>query len=102
MVEDVIRGFENTIDGICSSEGSTDQDDILAVETCNKETNTVQMKYPKALTGSGKSHHAIGMEFEIISAHDYFLKMSLVLRKPVFGVSDQVPHKPGCTITEDG
>ena len=29
-------------------------------------------------------------------------KMSLVLRKPVFGVSDQVPHKPGCTVTEDG
>ena len=28
--------------------------------------------------------------------------MSLVMRKPVFGVSDQVPHKPGCTITEDG
>ena len=22
--------------------------------------------------------------------------MSLVVRKPVFGVSDQVPHKPGC------
>ena len=74
MVEDVIRGFENTIDGICSSEGSTDQDDILAVETCNKETNTVQMKYPKALTGSAKSHHAIGMEFEIISAYVYLEK----------------------------
>ena len=29
-------------------------------------------------------------------------KMSLVLRKPVFGVSDQVQHKPGCTATEDG
>ena len=28
--------------------------------------------------------------------------MSLVLRKPVFGVFDQVPHKPGCTATEDG
>ena len=28
--------------------------------------------------------------------------MSLVLRKPVFGVSDQVRHKPGCTATEDG
>ena len=29
-------------------------------------------------------------------------KMSLVVRKPVFGVSDQVRHKPGCTIKEDG
>ena len=27
--------------------------------------------------------------------------MSLVVRKPVFGVSEQVPHKPGCTATED-
>ena len=29
------------------------------------------------------------------------IHMSLVLRKPVFGVSDQVPHKPGCTTTKD-
>ena len=31
--------------------------------------------------------------------------LSLVVRKPVFGVSDQVRHKPGkpgCTATEDG
>ena len=28
--------------------------------------------------------------------------MSRVMRKPVFGVSDQVQHKPGCTVTEDG
>ena len=37
------------------------------------------------------------------SAIDYlYLYMSLVVRKPVFGVSDQVRHKPGCTTTEDG
>ena len=29
-------------------------------------------------------------------------EMSNVVRKPVFGVSDQVRHKPGCTATEDG
>ena len=28
--------------------------------------------------------------------------MSLVVRKSVFGVSEQVRHKPGCTFTEDG
>ena len=28
--------------------------------------------------------------------------MSLVLKKPVFGVSDQVQHKLGCAVTEDG
>ena len=30
------------------------------------------------------------------------LYMSLVVRKPVFGVSDQVRLKPGCTAAEDG
>ena len=28
--------------------------------------------------------------------------MSLVVRKPVFRVSDLVRHKPGCTVTDDG
>ena len=28
--------------------------------------------------------------------------MSLVVRKPVFGVSDLVRHKPGCAVIEDG
>ena len=28
--------------------------------------------------------------------------LSLVVRKPVFRVFNQVPHKPGCTATEDG
>ena len=26
----------------------------------------------------------------------FYYEMSLVVRKPVFGVSDLVPHKPGC------
>ena len=30
------------------------------------------------------------------------MHLSLVVRKPVFGVPDQVRHKPGCTATEDG
>ena len=32
----------------------------------------------------------------------FLRKLSLVLRKLVFGVSDLVRHKPGCTATEDG
>ena len=28
--------------------------------------------------------------------------LSFVVRKPVFGISDQVRHKPGCTTTQDG
>ena len=31
-----------------------------------------------------------------------FLVISEVMRKPVFGISNQVRHKPGCTATEDG
>ena len=30
------------------------------------------------------------------------LQISLVVRKPVSGISDLVRHKPGCTATEDG
>ena len=37
--------------------------------------------------------------FLLLNTHHY---LSLVVRKPVFGVSDQVRHKPGCAATEDG
>ena len=40
------------------------------------------------------------LESELETSHKG--KMSLVVRKPVFGVSDQVRYKPGCTATEDG
>ena len=36
--------------------------------------------------------------FQILARY----QLSLVVRKPVFGVSDQVWHKPGCAITEYG
>ena len=45
------------------------------------------------------------VDFLFLKIHGDFsgdLKMSLVVRKPVFGVFDLVPHKPGCTATEDG
>ena len=32
----------------------------------------------------------------------YVSYLNLVLRKPVFGVFEQVRYKPGCTATEDG
>ena len=32
----------------------------------------------------------------------HFYDISHVVRKPVFGVSDQIRHKPVCTATEDG
>ena len=34
-------------------------------------------------------------------SHDSY-DMSLVVRKPIFRVSDQLRHKPGCMATEDG
>ena len=42
----------------------------------------------------------------ILAQHLYFIVfqtilMRRVMRKPVFGVSGQVRHKPGCTTTED-
>ena len=40
-----------------------------------------------------------GNSLLFIFNHHY---MSLVVRKPVFGVSDQVGHKSGCRHTEDG
>ena len=30
------------------------------------------------------------------------LYLSLVARKPVFGISNEVWHKPGCATTQDG
>ena len=38
----------------------------------------------------------------LLSVWHRLLHMSLVVRKPIFGVSDQVLHKPGCAATEDG
>ena len=35
------------------------------------------------------------------SATQYICKMSIVLRKPVFGIFDQVRHKSGSTVIED-
>ena len=53
-----------------------------------------------------KRHVARCREIAYIKANSTLFEphynMSLVVRKPVFGVADQAPHKPGCTTTEDG
>ena len=36
-----------------------------------------------------------------VNFYSIFYHLSLILRKPVFRVSDLVRHKPGCTATED-
>lgn len=49
MVEDVIQGLERTLEKACSvSEGSTDHEDMLRTETCDKQTNTINMRVPSA------------------------------------------------------
>ena len=53
--------------------------------------------------------HFIGLECPKVNVHFgnvdlprvSAVTLSLVLRKPVFGVSDQVRHIPGCQTTED-
>ena len=44
----------------------------------------------------GDSYEYLPLNLEEIS------KIGLVVRKPVFGVSDQVRHKPVCRTREDG
>ena len=48
---------------------------------------------------SDKGLHCLQICLHLLEAHTH---MNHVMRKPVFGVSDQVGHKPGCTDTEDG
>ena len=50
--------------------------------------------YPQSMVEKkGKTVHPVNSSFTI---------MNRVMRKPVFVVSDQVQHKPGCSATEDG
>ena len=53
------------------------------------------------MVSNGISFHRVETNKIIPKSSDKHHNMSLVVRKPVFGVSDQVPHKPGCAFTED-
>ena len=46
-------------------------------------------------------HMLFRSSYSYIRAFFQWDHMSLVVRKPVLGVSDQVRHKRGCTTTED-
>lgn len=60
MVEDVIRGFEKTLEGVCSSEGSTDHEDPLRTETCDKETNTINVRMQQVAESGRRSQSSEG------------------------------------------
>ena len=52
-----------------------------------------------ATAGSDAGKKSSGKLFFLQGLH---LLLSLVVRKPGFGVFEQVPHKLGCTAIEDG
>ena len=53
-------------------------------------------------SGINFATYNIGVSTKCTNAVIVNKQMSLVVRKPVFGVSDLVPHKPGCITTQDG
>ena len=48
------------------------------------------------------SNESIVLPIKFLIVFSNLNYLSLVVRKPDFGVSDQVLHKPGCTASEDG
>ena len=75
----------------------------------NQETKSSTLKLDEATSGEPSSTEMENKEnasaspglfsFVFACLHNV-LYLSLVVRKPVFGVSDQVRQKPGCPITE--
>ena len=62
-------------------------------------TTTTTTKTTTTTTTTTKQHYYMFKGSEL-TTRPY--NLSLVVRKPVFGVSDQVRHKPECAATEDG
>ena len=79
------------------------------------DRKSVTYQYPQWAIGVGWSLASISVicipivfAYRIWNAEGTFKEvcnlydLSLVVGKSVFGVSDQIPQKPGCTATEDG
>ena len=64
---------------------------------CNEDKGIDQLRVYQAADLRFWFHMYAENRFRHDKAH-----MSLVVRKPVFGVSDLVGHKPGCAVLEDG
>ena len=60
--------------------------------------------YDVLSTSRGSSHCVASMHTKMILhiLKEALSHLSLIVRKPVFGVSDLVRHKSGCTVLEDG
>ena len=68
------------------------------VRTCNR-SDELMTNIPdnESEVDDVDDHHDIGRYLNDHRGH-----MSLLMRKLVFGVFDQVRHKPGCTVSENG
>ena len=77
-----------------------------------REVNKMSSTFTSMTVGSGDSSAGGSRFYDDDDDDDYdddkdsqgpsLVNMSLVVRKPVFRVSDQVPHKQRCTTTQDG
>ena len=66
-------------------------------EAVQKERDKAQQEIERVIEEERRKAQQL-LEAEQVSRDD----RSRVMRKPVFGVSNQVGHKLGCTATEDG
>ena len=83
----------------------TDRPDMTpAVDRGRKastQTNKTSLKFSsKYLTQFGSVYNEVS--YIMLLQNRTLNNLSLVVRKPVFGVSNKVPHKPGRTAIEDG
>ena len=67
---------------------------------------SVKIDYLKLAEPSGQGKRSIDDDYTPTVRSEFVIpptqKLSRDARKPVFGVSDQVRHKPTCTISEKG
>ena len=58
------------------------------------------INYARNNDGKARTDHKD--RYYLLNVPEFLDYMSLVVRKPFFGVPEQVRHKPGCTATETG
>ena len=75
--------------------------EVFLVKFKNDVKTLINHVFNTVPTGQGKSVKNICPLVSMAQFHSPS-NLSLVVRKPVFGVSNLVPHKPGCAITGDG
>ena len=91
-----------------------DKGSIFSAESLllhKKQKSWIFMRKPYALLVNTNSYCKNGSELSQNKHHicsalcfrqTIHVYLNLVVRKPAFRVSDQVLHKPGCAVTQDG